>query len=169
MLHVGAEEHITVLLLPHKWAHNVGECFVLPSCQLAALNANPDAHPGWYATDRKHRNGGFVMKRLLTLGAASIAVLLLVVTPVASQAPQAEKTFSGTLTKVDAEKKVITVKGAGNQPEMTFMYDDKTQVTGEEKTVQGLAGKSGAMLRVTYREAGADRIATRIDVSEAKK
>jgi hypothetical protein len=49
------------------------------------------------------------------------------------------------------------------------MYDDKTQVTGEEKTVQGLAGKSGAMLRVTYREAGADRIATRIDVSEAKK
>ena len=109
------------------------------------------------------------MKRLLTLGAASIAVLLLIVTPVASQAPQAEKTFSGTLTKVDAEKKMITVKGAGNQPEMTFMYDDKTQVTGEEKTVQGLAGKSGAMLRVTYREAGADRIATRIDVSEAKK
>ena len=53
------------------------------------------------------------MKRLLTLGAASIAVLLLIVMPVASQAPQAEKTFSGTLTKVDAAKKVITVKGTG--------------------------------------------------------
>ena len=109
------------------------------------------------------------MKRLLTLSAASIAVLLLIVMPVASQAPQAEKSFSGTLTKLDAAKKVITVKGTGNQPEMTFTYDDKTQVTGAEKTVQGLAGKSGAMLKVTYREEGPNRIATRIDVSEAKK
>jgi hypothetical protein len=109
------------------------------------------------------------MKRLLTLGAASIAVLLLIVLPVASQAPQAEKTFSGTLTKVDAEKKVITVKGTGNQPEMTFTYDDKTQVSGAEKTVEGLTGKSGAMLKVTYQEQGPDRIATRIEVSEGKK
>jgi hypothetical protein len=109
------------------------------------------------------------MKRLLTLGAASIAVLLLIVMPVASQAPQAEKTLSGTLTKVDAAKKVITVKGTGYEPEMTFTFDDKTQVTGAEKTVEGLAGKSGAMLKVTYREEGANRIATRIEVSEAKK
>jgi hypothetical protein len=110
-----------------------------------------------------------VMKRLLTLVAASIAVLLLVVMPAASQAPQAEKTFSGTLTKVDAAKKVITVKGTANEPEMTFTFDDKTQVTGAEKTVEGLAGKSGATLKVTYREEGADRHATRIEVSEAKK
>src|SRR5262245_37603528 len=109
------------------------------------------------------------MKRLLILGAASIAVLLLIVMPVASQAPQAEKSFSGTLTKVDAAKKVITVKGTGKEPEMTFTYDDKTQVTGAEKGVQSLTGKSGTMLKVTYREQGADRIATRIDVSEAKK
>jgi ABC-type amino acid transport substrate-binding protein len=106
------------------------------------------------------------MKNLLTLG---VAVLLLISMPVASQAPQAEKTFSGTLTKVDAEKKVITVKGTGDQPEMTFTYDDKTQVTGAEKSVQGLTGKSGATLKVTYLEQGADRIATRIEVSEAKK
>jgi hypothetical protein len=110
-----------------------------------------------------------VTKRLLTLGAASIAVLLLIVMPVASQAPQAEKTFSGMLTKVDAAKKVITVKGTGYEPEMTFTFDDKTQVTGAEKTVEGLAGKSGATLKVTYREEGANRIATRVDVSEAKK
>jgi len=109
------------------------------------------------------------MKNPLTLAAASIAVLLLIVIPVASQAPQAEKSFSGTLTRVDAEKKVITVKGTGAEPEMTFTYDDKTQVTGAEKTVQGLTGKSGATLKVTYREQGADRIATRIEVSEAKK
>ena len=109
------------------------------------------------------------MKRLLTLGAASVAVLLLVVMPVASQAPQAEKTFSGTLTKVDAAKKVITVKGPGNQPEMNFTYDDKTQITGGEKTVQGLSAKSGATVKVTYREQGVDRIASRVDVSDAKK
>src|SRR5262245_45483865 len=109
------------------------------------------------------------MKRLLTLGAASIAVLLLIVMPVASQAPQAEKTFAGTLTKIDTAKKVISVKGTGNEPEMTFTYDDKTQVTGAAKTIQGLAGESGAKVKVTYRDQGADRIATRIDVSEAKK
>jgi hypothetical protein len=129
-------------------------------------------HIGWYVPnehtpDLKRRR--LVMKRLLTLGAATIAVLLLIVMPVASQAPQAERTFSGTLGKVDAEKKMITVKGPADQPEMTFKYDDKTQVTGAEKTVQGLTGKTGAMLKVTYREQGADRIATRIDVSEAKK
>jgi len=110
-----------------------------------------------------------VMKRLLTLAAASIAVLFLIVMPVASQAPQAEKTFSGMLMKVDAANKVITVKGTGYEPEMTFRFDDKTQVTGAEKTVEGLAGKGGAMLKVTYREEGANRIATRIEVSEAKK
>ena len=113
------------------------------------------------------------MKRLLTVGAASLALLLLIVMPVASQAPQAEKkaekTFSGTLTKVDAAKKVITVKGTGYEPEMTFTFDDKTQVSGAEKSVEGLAGKSGAMLKVTYREEGTNRIATRIEVSEARK
>ena len=109
------------------------------------------------------------MKRLLTLGAGSIAVLLIIVMPLASQAPQAEKSFSGTLAKVDAAKKVISVKGTGYEPEMTFTFDDKTLVTGAEKTVEGLAGKSGAMLKVTYQEKGAERLATRIEVSEAKK
>ena len=136
------------------------------SYQLAVLNANPDAHRVGTPTVNRWR---LVMKRLLTLGAASIAVLLLTVMTVASQAPQAEKNFSGTLTKVDAAKKVITVKGTGYEPEMTFTFDDKTKVTGAEKTVEGLTGKSGATLKVTYREEGAKQIATRIDVSEAKK
>jgi hypothetical protein len=83
-------------------------------------------------------------------------VLLLIAMPVASQAPQADKSFSGTLTKVDAAKKVITVKGTGAEPEMTFIYDDKTQVTGAEKNVEGLTGKTGAALKVTYQEKGAD-------------
>jgi len=139
--------------------------FVLPY-QLVVLDANLNAQVGTHPIVERWR---LVMKRLLTLGAASIAVLLLIVMPVASQAPQAEKTFSGTLTKVDAAKKLITVKGTANEPEMTFTFDDKTQVSGAEKSVEGLAGKSGAMLKVTYREGGANRIATRIEVSEAKK
>jgi len=139
--------------------------FVLPY-QLVVLDANLNAQVGTHPIVERWR---LVMKRLLTLGAASIAVLLLIVMPVASQAPQAEKTFSGTLTKVDAAKKLITVKGTANEPEMTFTFDDKTQVSGAEKSVEGLAGKSGAMLKVTYREEGANRIATRIEVSEAKK
>ena len=114
-------------------------------------------------------DGGFAMRNLLTLAAATTVMLLLIVIPVANQAPQTEKSFSETLTKVDAQKKVIAAKGTANQPEMTFMYDDKTQVTGAEKTVQGLTGKSGAALKVTYREQGPDRIATRIEVSEPKK
>src|SRR5262249_5111336 len=70
--------------------------------------------------------------------------------------PSGREDFSGTLTKVDAATKVISVKGTGNEPEMTFMYDDKTQVTGAEETVEVLAGKSGAMLKVTYREEGGE-------------
>ena len=54
---------------------------------------------------------------------------------------------------------------------MTFMYDDKTQVTGAEKTVEVLAGKSGAMLKVTYREEGGepDRDENRVPSSIAKR
>ena len=153
------------------WAHNVGKVFCSSATNASSIKPIL-MHTGWYVPnehtpDRKRWR--FVMKNPLTLAAASIAVLLLIVIPVASQAPQAEKSFSGTLTRVDAEKKVITVKGTGAEPEMTFTYDDKTQVTGAEKTVQGLTGKSGATLKVTYREQGADRIATRIEVSEAKK
>jgi hypothetical protein len=137
---------------PHKWAHNIrkGVSFFLRTNPLFLMSLPMPiglVHP----TVNRWR---LVMKRLLTLGAASIAVLLLIVMPVASQAPQAEKTFSGMLTKVDAAKKVITVKGTGYEPEMTF---------------EGLAGKSGATLKVTYREEGANRIATKIEVSEAKK
>jgi len=78
---------------------------------------------------------------------------------------QAERVFQGELTKVDATAKTITVKGAGNM-EMTFDYTDATQVTGSERTVQGLSGKTGADLRVTYRDAGGKHQATKIEVPE---
>lgn len=125
------------------------------------------------------------MKKLLTVTAISVAVMLVLVPimsaqekaappaqdrPPAGGAPggaQAEKTFTGQLTKVDPQAKWIAVKGAGDM-EMQFDYTDATQVVGE-KGIQGLAGKTGAELRVTYRDAAGKHQATKIEVAEKGK
>ena len=77
---------------------------------------------------------------------------------------QQDKVLEGTLVKVDADAHSLTVMGADNKP-MQFVYTDKTAVTGQEKNIQGLAGKPGAKVRVTYRagEKGANE-ATRIEI-----
>ena len=112
------------------------------------------------------------MKKLLSLTAICVA-LALVSLPLAygqqeKAAPQAEKTFQGQLTKVDAAAKRISVKGTGDT-EMMFAYTDQTQVVGPQKDIQGLASQTGTQLRVTYREVGADNhIATKIEVLEKK-
>jgi hypothetical protein len=119
------------------------------------------------------------MKKSLTVTAITMA-LMLVVLPLAygqdkgappekgaPPAQAAEKVFQGQLAKVDAGAKSITVKGAGDM-EMTFEYTDATQIIGSEKNVQGLAGKTGTDLRVTYRDAGGKHTATRIETLEKK-
>ena len=79
-------------------------------------------------------------------------------------AAQETKTFEGSLVSVDAAKHTLTAKDAANK-ETQFMYTDQTPVTGAEKSVQGLAGKSGAKLKITYRvEQGANH-ATRIEMA----
>ena len=76
---------------------------------------------------------------------------------------QLDKAFQGTLVKVDSDAKTLTAKDADNK-EMTFHYTDKTEIVGSEKTVQGLAGKSGAKLNIIYKvEKGANN-ATRIEM-----
>jgi len=114
------------------------------------------------------------MKKLLTAMAISVALTLLVL-PLAygqgagappAQAPQ-DKVFQGQLTKIDANAKSLSVKGAGDM-EMTFEWTDATQVTGSEKTVQGLAGKTGSELKVTYRDAAGKHTATKIETIEKK-
>ena len=108
------------------------------------------------------------MKKLVSLTAMCVA-LVLVMMPLAyaqaeKGAPQAEKTFQGQLTKVDAGAKKISVKGSGNA-EMMFAYTDQTQVNGPQKDVQGLASHTGSELKITYRDAGGGNlVATRIDV-----
>jgi hypothetical protein len=130
-----------------------------------------------------------LMKKLLTVTAISVAVMLAVVPLASGQGPeqkgpppggppaggpppggppaggaQAERVFMGQLVKVDAQAKWISVKGPGDK-EMQFDYTDATQVVGE-KNVQGLAGKTGADLRVTYRDAGGKLTATKIEAIE---
>src|SRR5262245_46817024 len=114
------------------------------------------------------------MKSLLTLAAVSVAVVVLLTVPVVygqdrpAPAPQdrpaaaQEKVFDGQLTKVDTTAKSISVKGADK--EMIFAYTDQTQVVGPEKSVQGLAGKTGTQLKVSYREAGGANLATKIEM-----
>ncbi len=86
-----------------------------------------------------------------------------------AQAPAAaEKVFEGQLTKVDATAKSISVKGTEG-PDMVFTYTDQTQMVGPDQTIQGLAGKPGAKLKVSYREAGTTKTATKIEqVVEAR-
>ena len=108
----------------------------------------------------------------------ALVVITLVSIPAFSQAPPAqgnrgaaaaaEKTFSGPLVKVDTEAKVISVKGP-DQKDMMFSYTEETQVVSPDKTVQGLSGKTGAQLKITYREDRGANQATKIELVEAEK
>ena len=115
------------------------------------------------------------MRKLLTVTAVSVAVMLVVLPLAYGQgqekgappAQAADKVFQGQLTKVDATARWIALKGAGDK-EMRFDYTDTTQIVGSEKTIQGLAGKTGTEFKVTYRESGGKQTATRIEAIEKR-
>jgi len=113
------------------------------------------------------------MRKLLTVTAVSVAVMLVILPMAYGQdkgapsAQTADKVFQGQLTKVDATARWIAIKGAGDK-EMRFDYTDTTQIVGSEKTIQGLAGKTGAEFKVTYRESGGKQTATRIEAIEKR-
>jgi hypothetical protein len=77
------------------------------------------------------------------------------------------KTATGELSKVDVAKKEITIKGSDNK-EMVFTWSDATQIAGAEGGPQGLTGKTGETLRVTYQERGGANLAMRIEVQEKR-
>jgi hypothetical protein len=109
------------------------------------------------------------MKKLLTVTAVCVAVMLVVLPMTYGQdkaAPPAERTFEGQLTKVDANAKSITVKGAA--AEMTFEYTDATPVVGSDGKPQGIAGKTGTPLKVTYRDAEGKHTALKIEILEKR-
>jgi len=114
------------------------------------------------------------MKTKAALIAVGVAVLLVAISPVANSqvaAPTSEKTFEGQLTKVDTTTKTISVKGTEDQQprEMSFAYDDATQVVGGDKTVQGLTGKTGSDLKITYKIDKGTNQATKIEMIDKDK
>lgn len=77
-----------------------------------------------------------------------------------------DKTFEGTLTKVDLAAKLITVKGE-NDKEMMFVYNNETQMTGIENSPQGLATKTAQRLKISYRENRGINLAVKIEAATA--
>ena len=67
-----------------------------------------------------------------------------------TQAPQqGAMVFQGNLIQINTDTKMLTVKGPENK-EMTFAYTDGTEIIGAGNGVQGLAGKSGERVKITY-------------------
>jgi hypothetical protein len=62
---------------------------------------------------------------------------------------------------------MLTAKAADNK-DWQFRYTEQTEVVGPEKSIQGLAGKTGAKLKITYRAAGGTNTATRIEMTPEK-
>jgi hypothetical protein len=86
----------------------------------------------------------------------------------APQQAQGEKALEGVLTSIDTNNHMLRVMGTDNK-EWLFIYTDETQVTGADKSVQGLAGKSGTKLRITYRVEQGKNLATNIEVAAPEK
>jgi hypothetical protein len=79
-----------------------------------------------------------------------------------------ERNFEGHLTKVNLAARIITVKGADDK-EMMFVYNEETEMTGIENTPQGLIGKTGTKLKITYRESRGINLATRLEGSQTER
>jgi hypothetical protein len=99
------------------------------------------------------------------LGIAAVTVFLVSLSATLTAQTPAEKTWTGQLVKVDTTAKLVSGKGA-DQKEMSFSYNDETQVVSPEKTIQGLTGKTGSDLRITYREERGSNMATKIELVE---
>ena len=80
----------------------------------------------------------------------------------------AERSFEGNLTKVNLAARIITVKGAEDK-EMMFVYNDDTQMTGIDNTPQGLIGKTGTRLKVTFKESRGINLATKLEGSQTER
>jgi len=80
----------------------------------------------------------------------------------------AERSFEGHLTKVNIAARIITIKGADDK-ELMFVYNDDTEMTGIENTPQGLIGKTGTRLKVTYKESRGINLALKVEGSQTER
>jgi len=70
---------------------------------------------------------------------------------------------TGKLKSVDSDAKKVTITSSAGD-DMEFTYNEQTMIAGAESTVEGLAGKSGADVTVSYKEDKGVKTATRIEV-----
>lgn len=78
-----------------------------------------------------------------------------------------EKILSGQLLNVDRNAKLISV-GGPDKKEAIFNYNDDTLVISPDRTMQGLAGKPGAEVRIRYREDHGIKLAISIELVEKR-
>jgi hypothetical protein len=78
------------------------------------------------------------------------------------------QTAMGELVKVDSEKMTLSVRQADGA-ELTFSYNDQTEISGEQKNAQGLATAEGSKVVVHYTATDTAKTATKIEIKPAKK
>lgn len=84
------------------------------------------------------------------------------------QQQQQEQTLSGTLMSVDPDAQTFVVQDAGGN-QVTFHYNDQTQVAGSDQSIEGLASQSGTQVTVTFQNQESNRMATKIEIQQASE
>jgi hypothetical protein len=74
---------------------------------------------------------------------------------------------TGEILSINTSTKTLIVKTA-EQTEMKFTYSEETVIVGADKGAEGLTGKPGAVVTVTYDIHGTANIALRIEVQPKK-
>ena len=85
-----------------------------------------------------------------------------------AQAKPEEQTARGELSSIDATAKMLTIKPTAGA-EQKFQYNDSTKVTGARGGVAGLATENGKQVTVHFKNEGANRVATEIEVQADEK
>jgi hypothetical protein len=85
-----------------------------------------------------------------------------------AQAKPEEQTARGELSSIDATAKMLSIKPTAGA-EQKFTYDDSTKVTGARGGVAGLATSNGKQVIVHFKNEGANRVATEIEVVADEK
>ena len=115
---------------------------------------------------------GIVLALVFVVGIAGFVSAAYGQNPNTGNSPSTTNVFEGKLSKIDTDKKMITVTGKdekGRLTEMSFKYNDATEISGGDRTIQGLTGKQGEDLKITFRVADGDNTATKIEWTEDRK
>jgi hypothetical protein len=81
---------------------------------------------------------------------------------------EASQTAEGELLNVDMDEQTLTIKKADGK-EVTFSYNDETEISGAQREVAGLATVAGSNVTVTYETEGDTHTATKIEVKAKDK